>query len=330
MTPNFDELLNKVLTGTASEEEHKEFESMLRSGEYDDKLTGEKLSKREALDTERAQKRAERNYPAIEEIIGTSQRDRGSSYIWLAAAAIVVIAMVVGVWFIANEKEWFNSNLAEQRDLNWETYSGKQVITLPDGSEVVLNENSELRYSSTSFLQTREALLTGEATFDVMHDPSKPFLVHTGKVTTKVLGTEFNVKAYPDQAEITVTVLRGLVEVGDDNRVYGKIKPNEQIAVNTITDEFVQQETNAHDVVQWRSKFLILADVSLEEAARVIGEKFNVKVKFQNEALKKCRYDGTFLNDESLKQVLSAMSKLLHMTYSIEGDTVTLNGKGCD
>ncbi|MBT1701040.1 FecR domain-containing protein [Fulvivirgaceae bacterium PWU4] len=332
MTPNFDELLNKVLRGTASEEEHRELELMLRSGEYDDKLTAEKLSRHAVLDPERAQKRAERSYPAIEKIIGASLSAMGRSRAWLAAAAIVVIAMVAGVWFIAKEKEWFNANLAEQNDLDWEIYSGKQVVTLPDGSKVVLNDNSELQHSKSFGETTREVKLNGEATFDVAHDRSHPFIVHTGKVTTKVLGTEFNVKAYSDQQEVTVTVLRGLVEVLNENRILGKIKPNEEIAINTGTDEFVQKQTNAQEAVQWRSNFLVLDNVSLEEAAKIVGDKFNVKIKFENEALKRCRYFGSFLNNENLTDVLTSISIAMRIEFEIEKTTsvVTFRGKGCE
>lgn len=332
MTPNFDELLNKVLTGTASEEEHREFELMLRSGEYDDKLTAEKLSKHTVRDPERAQKRAARSYPAIEQIIGVSLSAMGRSRAWLAAAAIVVIAMVAGVWFIAKEREWFNSNLAKQNEVDWEIYSGKQVITLPDGSKVMLNDNSELRHSKSFGEATREVKLIGEATFDVAHDQSHPFIVHTGKVTTKVLGTEFNVKAYRDQQEVTVTVLRGLVEVLNENRTLGKIKPNEEMAINTNTNEFVQKQTNVQDAIQWQSNFLVLDNVSLEEAAKVIGDKFNVEIKFENEALKKCRYVGTFLNNESLNHVLTTISMTMRIKFEIDenSNTVMLSGKGCD
>lgn len=332
MTSNFDKLLNKVLTGTASEEEHREFELMLRSGEYDDELTGEKLSRGDVLDAARAQRRAERNYPAIEQIVGTSQRSRGTSRIWLAAAAIVVIAMVVGAWFIVNEKDWFNSNLAEQREVDWEVYSGRQVITLPDGSKVTLNDSSELRHGQGFGKgEIRKVVLSGEATFDVAHDASKPFLVQTGKVIIKVLGTEFNVNAFPDQT-ITVTVLRGLVEVGDAQRVYGQVRPNEQIAVDVQSYQYVQQKTNAEESVKWKSSFLVLDGVSLEEAAEIIGKKFNVQVKFENEALKKCRFVGTFLNDEDLYDVLSVIGAAMRIKFDIDRstDTVILNGKGCN
>lgn len=249
--------------------------------------------------------------------------------IWMVAAAIITLAVVST--FVLTKLNLFPDYSSEQLAVRPTVYSGKQFLLLPDGTQVTLNEDSELSYDSATYGKSkREVVLKGEAFFDVMHDPSKQFVVKTGAVNTKVLGTAFNIRAYPAQKEITVTVARGLVQVGDDERVYGRINPNEQIAVDTETLAFVQSEVEVTETVQWRSKFLILPDVSLEEAAKIIGDKFKVQIKFQNEALKKCRYEGTFLNDESLQQVLSAMSKLLRMTYSIEGNTVTLNGEGCE
>src|SRR5690606_2859673 len=89
-----------------------------------------------------------------------------------------------------------------------------RLLHLPDGSTVIVGVGSKLNYpSSFDSLRTREVYLEGQAYFDIRHNPQKPFIIHTGKVATTVLGTSFNIKAWPEDQDITVTVTRGKVRV---------------------------------------------------------------------------------------------------------------------
>lgn len=252
------------------------------------------------------------------------------STVWLAAAAVITLAIVATALLTT---DLFNTrSLSQQPAASLMVYTDKQLVELPDGTQVLLNDNSELSFDSASFgLSMREVMLKGEAFFDVTHDPSKRFIVKTGEVNTQVLGTAFNVSAYSGAGEITVTVVRGLVQVGDDRRVYAKITPNEQIAVDVEKHTFIQKEVVAEEAVSWQKNFLIMEDLSLEEASRIIEKRFNVQVRFENEMLKKCVFSGTFLNDESLDQVLSIMTKVIGgIDYHVKGSEVTFSGKGCN
>src|SRR5688572_8298430 len=106
-----------------------------------------------------------------------------------------------------------------------------QFLRLPDGSTVLLNEGSKLEYPITFSGDTREVFLQGEGYFDIQHNPSKPFVVKTANVTTTVLGTAFNVKAFPSEKHITVTVTRGKVKVSKDEKVLGVITHDQQITI---------------------------------------------------------------------------------------------------
>lgn len=249
---------------------------------------------------------------------------------WLAAAAVITLAIVATALLTT---DLFNTSpLSQQPTARRMVYTDKQLIELPDGTQVLLNDSSELSFDSASFgLSNREVTLRGEAFFDVKHDPSKRFIVKTGEVNTQVLGTAFNVRAYSGAGEITVTVVRGLVQVGDDRRVYAKINPNEQIAVDVENHTFIQKGVVADEVVSWQKNFLIMEDLTLEEASRIIEKRFDVQIRFENEMLKKCVFSGTFLNDESLDQVLSIMTKVIGgVDYHVKGSEVTFSGKGCN
>ena len=346
----FKSLMHRYLEGTLSKEETLEFLELVAEGDYSDQISDEvreKIAEEGVLPREKES--FTNAYDKIRSVLNFTTEDdpvpydassetetkivplRRSRFWYARAAAIIVIAMASALLILSRGTKWFDPFATQQPEVRLSRYQGKQIVDLPDGSKIVLNANSELNFNRAAFGKTaREVNLVGEATFDVTHDASKPFLVRTGKVTTKVLGTEFNINAYPEQENITVTVLRGLVEVGDEQRVYGQIRPNEQIAVDVRSNQFIQLKTKAEEAVQWKRNFLILDDVDLEQAAEIIGKKFSVKITLENPELKECRIKVRFLNDESLDKILSVISRVTEVTYTIgEGGKVLLKGKGC-
>jgi transmembrane sensor len=211
-------------------------------------------------------------------------------------------------------------------------YHGKQLIHLPDGSTILLNENSSIEYNQNKFDdKTREVTLVGEAYFDINRNEKKPFIVHTGKVQTKVLGTAFNINAYNNSNKIEVTVTRGKVQVGDLEKVYGIITPNQQIKVNKATLGYQQKNVNAETVVEWKSKYLILDNINMEEAIALISQKYKVAITLSNDKIKNCRITASFLNDEDLDHILKVICSVIETEYHYTtNDAVTLSGNGCE
>jgi ferric-dicitrate binding protein FerR (iron transport regulator) len=113
--------------------------------------------------------------------------------------------------------------------------------------------------------------------------------------------------------------------------VYGKISPDEEIEVDVTSHDFVKRNAKAQDALAWQKDFIILNDVTLAEAAKILEQKFKVQIKFESDSLKQCQYYGAFLSNESLQDILSIMSNVVHMKYTIEkkGDVI-VSGKGCD
>lgn len=211
-------------------------------------------------------------------------------------------------------------------------YHGKQLIHLPDGSTILLNENSSIEYNQNSFDdKTREVTLSGEAYFDIHRNEKKPFIVHTGKVQTKVLGTAFNINAYNSSNKIEVTVTRGKVQVGDLEKVYGIITPNQQIKVNKATLGYEQKNVNAETAVEWKSKYLILDNINMEEAIALISQKYKVSITLSNDKIKNCRITASFLNDEDLDHILKVICSVIETEYHYTANsTITLSGNGCE
>ena len=192
---------------------------------------------------------------------------------------------------------------------------GKRFIKLPDASFVILNENSELDYPDAFDGKTREVTLRGEAYFDIRHSSGKPFIVHTGNINTVVLGTAFNINAFPDQDNITVTVTRGKVEVRDRKKTYAIVVPNQQLSINTGNSQFSEVPVDAEKVVAWKSGCLVLSDITMEDAVLLVGNKYHVNISISDERLKKCKINATFLDQENLDQVLSVICSTVNASF---------------
>jgi ferric-dicitrate binding protein FerR (iron transport regulator) len=163
-------------------------------------------------------------------------------YRLFSVASILAIIVIVGIFGYKNSfsKDSFKQIIAEK--------GVRKMLTLPDGTKVWLNADSRLSYDpEMTGANQRLVTLTGEAFFDVAHDKQHPFIINANKVTIKVLGTAFNVKAYPGDAKCETTLIRGSVELTINNGSKQKfiLKPSEKIALIDEEDE-KYEEGNEH------------------------------------------------------------------------------------
>jgi transmembrane sensor len=359
-------LLNRYFAGLADEEENEELASLVRKGSHDAELKAmiEKYLETDAGAHDVSSREAREildnilmDSPEMEPAQETYQKTNKTkvisispwkrSFRYTAAAVLIIGIGVTGWWgasnFINKISDTSASDLAQQdqsknksllKGVEASVFIGKQFIRLPDGSTVLLNAGSELSYGQNFGTGTREVSLKGEGFFDIAHDASKPFLVKANGITTTVLGTAFNIRAYPTDKQVKITVKRGKVKVGDDSKTFGTITPDQQIAVATETHDFIQTDLGsdtAERETAWMNSSLILDDVNMETAAALIAERYNTKVIFAKKEMKACRIRAEFLNGESLEQVLQVVSAVVQATYVIQADgNVKLDGKGCE
>jgi len=204
-------------------------------------------------------------------------------------------------------------------------------LVLPDGSRVILSYGSKLSYASSfDGLAKREVYLTGEAFFDIKHNNLKPFIVHTGKVATTVLGTAFDVKALPGEKTITVTVTRGRVKVSDQSRLLGIIVPNQQITYYKPKSNSIQSSINAGNYTGWIAHDdLYFEDVTFGEAAKVLEDRFKVKIQFADQPIQSKHFTTTFNRSASLDQALKSICEFNDAFYSYDKarTTITISSK---
>ncbi|WP_163410728.1 FecR family protein [Flavobacterium ajazii] len=342
----FEELFENYLQKKLSEVEEQKLMELIRNGEYDDfikekihvmlkeKTGSEVMGNEESAYILRCILSEPNNNREVIRL-EPEKRTRKKVLRVIFAAASIIALIAIGNSLFFKPKTSITTPVMEQPVIAENTsvdFSGKQLIHLPDGSTVLLNDNSSLKYEQNSFNnKTREVTLTGEAFFDIKRNETKPFIVHTGKVQTKVLGTAFNINTHNSSNNIEVTVTRGKVQVGDAQKIYGIITPNQQIKVNKNTLSFEQNKISASIVTEWKSNYLILDDINMEEAIALISQKYKVQISLTNEKIKNCRITASFLNDEDLDHVLKVISSVIETEYRYnKAGTIILDGKGCE
>ena len=192
------------------------------------------------------------------------------------------------------------------------------VIQLPDGSTVILNAGSKLEHQSFDG-PAREVTLTGEGFFDIRHDSEKPFVVHTGKVKTTVLGTAFNIRAYPDQSDITVTVTRGKVRVSDDKQILGIVSPDQQITFNKHQELVQQKAVDSHEVTAWMERDIYFEDITIGQAVDQLEKRFGINIGLKNKNIGNCKFTATFVREEDIEQILRILCDFNNATLLIKG-----------
>lgn len=246
-------------------------------------------------------------------------------------AAVFVLGL--GLLYFLYEKPDRVAQQSEGATNGWVTFiNDKHKIMphqLPDSSVVWLHPNAEIRIRQS--FQRREVLFSGEGFFEVKRDPSRPFVIHTGDLQTKVLGTSFNVRAIPGEESVKVSVATGRVEVSD-TRMKERVvlKPEQEVVFEPKSKHLEVQKVaeKESDKELWQSASLVFNETPMTEVADRLMQTFHVKIGFADDGLADCRLKVDFTN-QRLPEILDMIDTLLGSTYRIEGDNITLKGQGC-
>lgn len=259
----------------------------------------------------------------------------------LAAAAAIVTGLFVTINYFVTGRN------------NSKTYSAvygeRKNIQLPDGSVVTLNAGSNIKINEEYGAITRDVYLEGEAFFEVKHDTSRPFIVHTPAMDVKALGTSFNVKAYTDEKNTETSLISGLVEVTlkENNNRKMLLYPNQKIEWKNGSNHIAQNNsatgnnddlltdslpkklivTSKGDIkeIAWKENKLIFDDEEFQHIATLLERWYGVKINFKDDAIYHYRFTGTY-EKEDLNTVLEYLKESRSFNYTIEqGETLTIN-----
>lgn len=199
-------------------------------------------------------------------------------------------------------------------------------LQLPEKTSVTLNENSQLRYPQI-FETSRTVTLSGEAYFDVTSDPQKPFIISAGPIEVKVLGTTFNVSAYPTDTLISVQVVSGKVRIKHLTDSL-ELEAGQKGLYHKITKKLSIEKAENHNNIGYATHTFTYTDNSLGQILDDLSVAYGVTFNVENPRVKECHLTGEY-HSMTLPVVLEVISKSLDLTYSINGNRVYISGDGC-
>lgn len=245
---------------------------------------------------------------------------------WIRVAASVVLIVCAG---LSAYLVWDSRTTFAEITSGYE----RRTITLADGSEIVLNLHSKLRYPQKFRKGKREVFLEGEAFFSVKKDPQRPFTVRSGKIETRVLGTSFDISAR-EENQYEVAVASGKVKVTD--LTAGAIKelavltPGQTLAYSGEDGQVVVREDIPAEVARWKDRILLFDNESMDKVLKVLGRRYGVKFTLENKRIGNCRVSMKIEN-ESLQTVMEDIRVISNQAigYQIKDKTIIVTGKGC-
>lgn len=255
---------------------------------------------------------------------------------WVKVAVILLFSVLFSfIYYTISDKEPEKSVVYKEKVAE----PGEKVrFILSDGTQVHLNSGSRLEYPATFKGTTREVRLEGEAYFDVAHIDAHPFIVHTEKITTKVLGTSFDVRSYPGEDETLVAVAEGKVAVHESaSGIAGSEEDNNGIVLEanqwtnykSSEQTFTTETGDISRIIAWNKDVLFYENEELEEVAYQLERWYGVSINFADEDIKNCIIQGEH-RKEALDNVLETITyAFVDMEYQINGRQVTLTGTGC-
>lgn len=201
---------------------------------------------------------------------------------------------------------------------------GKHVETT-DGTHIWINNYSILRYPEEFSTDTRSVELEGEAFFNVAHEVDRPFIITTGNIRVRVLGTSFNVKAYKEDNEIVVTLSSGKVQVKCNDWQY-EISPGQQFQYNKKSGKVAVLQTDPSEASAWKDGWLVFNSTRLEDIVKTLKREYGVEIVLEDASLKDIRVTVK-RKDASLTNVLDIISFTAGVAYTIDGKIVSIKAK---
>ena len=263
----------------------------------------------------------------------------------MATAAALAVAMGLGWYWQSNQSDPTRAIAQAEATANLlvETSNPTQQplrVLLSDSSEVLLSPNSRLRYPSQFSDSARVVYLSGEAGFSVNRQ-NRPFLVVTGEMTTKVLGTRFVVSAYDDNPKITVQVQSGKVSVyrsklnptNESRERDGVILTANQAAIfekqlHHLSKTLVANPVPLNKKTQIMDMDTRYDEVPLPDILHKLEASYGITIQFDEQNFKACRITAT-LSDETLYEKLDLLCKTVSASYEIVDGQIVLSGAGC-
>jgi len=245
---------------------------------------------------------------------------RNFSFWFARIAALLVIALILSVTvLLVNRNVGYKSFVTDKATL---------TVNLPDGSQLILNAGSSLKYPTKFNDNHRNVVLSGEAYFEVRPDQNKPFIVRTDGIEIKVLGTSFNVNAYKNNDKIEVVVNSGEVAVTKEGELTERLilKPGNKGTFDKSDQSLKLSINKDPNFLSWKTRNFVFEDRSLEEIIRTLNKVYNSRITIADDSLRGKRVTVSFSN-QSLEAVLNVLSATLDLDIRQNNGEIVLTEK---
>ena len=206
----------------------------------------------------------------------------------------------------------------------------KTRLYLPDGTLVWLNAGSTITYSQGFGVEERKLKLSGEGYFEVTRNKQLPFEITTKELQLRVLGTKFNFRNYPEDEEVSVSLLEGKVSLRNylKNDALCYLEPDQKAILNKKNGKLMVSASEARYTAEWTNGFLFFDEELLPDIIKELERSYNVKIYIEDESLKTFRFYGNFVRKEqTIQEILEMLASTGKLEYKIEGKTVRLSSR---
>lgn len=247
------------------------------------------------------------------------KRKKRISVLLSSCAAAVILAVVTISLLLPDGRKELEYEVVADR-------GQKSSVTLPDGSRVWLNSASRICYSSDFNRNRRDIVLEGEAYFEVAKNEKIPFIVYASGMSVRAVGTEFNVRNYPEEGEVRATLVEGQV-IASANGESASLRYGQEAVLDKSSGIMSSsQAADLNHLVPWRKSEILLSGESLEKLSGVLSRLYNVDIVFEDERIKEYTYTGLIRNN-SLQNVLELISNTSPVKYEMNGDCIVFKAK---
>ncbi len=234
-----------------------------------------------------------------------------------AAGIAAALVVAISVFLISRESKVMMKSIASGNSIS-------SPVVLSDGSHIVLNKGSEVKFPEKFGSDGREVYFWGEAFFEIASDPTRPFVIEAGDARIKILGTSFNLKAYPETGLTEVVVNTGTVlfyHVDDNDKILGQVilHKGDKGVYNSNTCKLAKMLNDDPNYISWETGKLVFNETSLDKVMEVVGKKYGVNFHLDTAELSRLKLTATFDN-ESLDSVLEVLSLVHKLQFTHNGN----------
>lgn len=239
----------------------------------------------------------------------------------IAASVAIILLTSLSIYLYTSNRQMIELG---ERNVVVKVGKGERVsVTLPDGTSVRLNSESELSYQQDFGRKDRNVFLTGEGFFDVVKSEGQRFIVNTRFLDIQVLGTSFNVYTYESADSVEMSLVRGKVQVSTVSPPYQTfdVSPNEKVVYNKTTGQMRVEASSNLIETAWISHELVFRSTALKEVFNRVGRKYGVVFRVEDETLLTDLYTGVF-DETNIVDVMQILEANFGFDYRIQEDTV--------